>query len=173
LLEEALRLPDPRLTAFAAASVLRRGGRVPKAALNRAARSHETRGLLFLLLDGIGKVDLFPARWRTWDAFAAANMVDWLIYPTELGREPDQLQQMAVFTADGADGELALYVWRFRDGGEPWRAGISGPYRRTEEPRPVHGNLTFSGFDDWESATAEQHAEAALKTLGEWRRARG
>jgi hypothetical protein len=172
LLEEALQLPDPRLTAFAAGSVFRRGGRVPKAALNRAAGSHETRGLFFLILDGLGKIDLFPARWRTWDAFAAANMVDWLIYPTELGREPDQLQKMAVFTADGPDGELALYVWRFRAGAEPWRAGISGPHCRTGEPRPVHGHLTFSRFDDWESSTAEQHAEAALKTLGEWRRAR-
>jgi hypothetical protein len=172
LLEEALQLLDPRLTAFAAGSVIRRGGRVPEAALDRAVGSHETRGLLFRILDGLGQIDLFPAQWRTWDAFAAANMVDWLIYPTELGREPDQLQKMAVFTADGPDGEWALYVWRFRDGAEPWRAGISGPYSRTGEPRPVHGDLTFSSFDDWESATAGQHAEAALKTLSEWRRAR-
>jgi hypothetical protein len=171
LLKEALRLPDPLLAAFAAGSVLRRGGRVPKSVLNRIARSHETRVHLFLLLDGLGNIDLFPARWRTWDAFAAANIVDWLMYPTELGREPDELQKMAVFTADGPEGELALYVWRFRNGAEPWRAGISGPYQRTGDPRPVHGNSTFSRFDEWESRTAEQHARDTLETLGEWRRA--
>jgi hypothetical protein len=99
-------------------------------------------------------------------------MVSWLLYPSELGHEPDQLEQMAVFTSNQAEGLLALYVWRFRCGDGPWYAATSGPYRLEGEPSPLHGNSTFSGFDEWNTATAEEHAMAALETLAEWKRAR-
>jgi hypothetical protein len=173
LLVQALGLSDPRLLAFAGAALLRRGGTVGKEVLDRVAAYHETRELLFDLLRSLGRLDLFPAAWRTWDAFAAANMVAWLIYPTELGREPDELEKMAVFTAKHAEGEQALYVWRFRSEGGPWYAAISGPYNRVGRPLPLHGHLTFSRFDEWETATAEGHAEAALGTLRKWRRQKG
>jgi hypothetical protein len=172
LLEEALSFSDPRLVAFAAGSVLRRGGKVPGPVLHRVAACHETRCLLFEILQQLGRLDLFPRKYRTWDAFAAADMVNWLTYPTELGREPDQLQKKAVFTSTKPEGELALYVWRFRSDDGPWYAGVSGPYLRHGEPGPLHGHLTFSRFDEWDKATAEQHAEAALETLDEWRKAK-
>ncbi len=172
LLEQALDLSDPRLLAFASASLLRRGAKVGKTVLNRVASCHETRELLFVLLQNLGRLELFPSKWRTWNAFAAANMVRWLIYPTELGREPDDLQKMAVFTMKKAEGELALYVWRFRSDGGPWYAGASGPYRREGEPSPLNGGLTFSRFDEWDKATPEGHAEAVVETLAEWKRER-
>jgi hypothetical protein len=172
LLEAALQFFDPRLVAFAAASVLRRGGKVARAVLNSVTACHETRELLFAQLRDLDRLDLFPRKHRTWDAFAAANMVRWLLYPAELGREPDRLQKMAVFTSTRPEGELALYVWRFRNEDGPWYAGVSGPYLREGEPGPLHGDLTFSRFDEWGQATAEQHAEAVLETLAEWRKAK-
>jgi hypothetical protein len=105
-------------------------------------------------------------------AFAAANMVTWLLYPTELGREPDQLEKMAVFTARKPDGDVALYVWRFRCGDGPWYAGVSGPYLRDGVPKLLHGDLTFSRFDEWSKATAERHSEAVLENLDGWRLAK-
>src|SRR5262249_44097572 len=96
----------------------------------------------------------------------------WLMYPTELGREPDQLQKMAEFVRNAAEGKLALYVWRFRSDGEPWLASVSGPYLRVGKPEPLHGDSTFSRFDKWDAATAEGHAAAALETLEDWRRVR-
>lgn len=129
--------------------MLRRGGKVTQSALRQVAAGHETRVLLFQLLEGLGRLDLFPPLFRTWGAFAAADMVNWLLYPAELGREPDKLQQMAVFTSTGPEGELALYVWRFRSEDGPWYAGVSGPYLREGEPSPSHGRLTFSRFDEW------------------------
>jgi hypothetical protein len=137
--------------------------------LDPVAACHETHDLLFALLRGMDRLDCFPPRYRTWDAFAAANMVNWLIYPTELGREPDQLQKMALFTSQTPEGELSLYVWRFRSDDGPWYAGVSGPYLRKGEPVPLHGDSTFSQFDEWDKGTAEQHAEAVLETLDEWR----
>jgi hypothetical protein len=88
LLGEALKLSDPRLVAFAAVALLRRGSKVSKAVLHRVAACHETHDLLFVLLENLGQLDKFPLKYRSWDAFAAAIMVTWLLYPTELGREP-------------------------------------------------------------------------------------
>jgi hypothetical protein len=169
LLEAALQLSDPRLIAFAALSQLRRGSDVPEPALARVAACHETRELLFESLRSLGRLDLFPRKYRTSDAFAAANMVSWLLHPSELGREPDQLENMAVFTSTRPEGEIALYVWRFRTDDGPWYAGVSGPYLRGGEPGPLHGDSTFSRFDEWDQATAEQHAEAVLETLDDWK----
>ncbi|HYT90514.1 MAG TPA: hypothetical protein VEL76_17540 [Gemmataceae bacterium] len=172
LLKEAVQFTDPRLAAFAAISVLRRGGKVAKSVLQRIAACPETCELLFELLRGLNKLDLFPPKYRTWDAFAAANMVNWLMYPTELGRQPDQLKKMAVFISTSPEGERALYVWRFRSDDGPWYAGVSGPYLREGEPGPLHGGSTFSRFDKWGQATAEEHAAAVLETLDEWRKAK-
>lgn len=169
LLENALQLNDPRVAAFAVSSVLRCGGSIEQGVLNDIAGCHETRAMLFQLLHDLNKGELFPPTHRTWDAFAAANMVDWLMYPTELGREPEYLEKMAVFTSTTPDGDLLLYVWRFRNEDSPWYAGVSGPYLQKGEPCPLHGNMTFSRFDEWDEATAEQHAEETLKTLNEWR----
>lgn len=172
LLEQAVQLADPRLVAFAAVSLLRRGSEVVRPVLHRVAACHETRELLFVLLQNLGRLDMFPRKYRTWDAFAAANMVNWLLFPTELGREPEQLEKMAVFTSTTPEGELALYVWRFRSDDGPWYTGVSGPYLREGEPGPLHGGLTFSRFDEWDKATAEQHVKAVVATLVEWRRAK-
>src|SRR5262249_23671742 len=67
-----------------------------------------------------------------------------------------------------AEGEFALYIWRFRSDEGPWYAGASGPYQREGVPAPLNGNLTFSRFDEWEKATAEEHAQAVLENLEKW-----
>lgn len=94
-------------------------------------------------------------------------MVQWLKFPTELGREPDRLEKMATFDSD--DG-LRLYVWRFTSFEGEWAAAVSGPYETDAPPGPVSGPSTFSRFEAWESATAEEHAARAVETLDAWRK---
>ena len=167
LLRKGLAMRDPKLALFAAIATLRRKGRVPAPVIERIAASHETREMLFAKLEELDKLKLFPAAWRTWDAFAASHMVAWLLYPSELGHEPDEIEQMAVFKS----GTRALHVFRFRDKAT-WYAGVAGPFVHRGAPRPLHGHLTFSRFDKWASATAEDHALAVLKTLKSWQAAR-
>jgi hypothetical protein len=170
LLTKAQRLRDPRLVAFAVGAALRRREAVAPAALKRAAACHETRVLLFEILERFDRLELFPAAYRTWDMFAAADMVNWLMYPAELGREPDKLEKAAMFTAGRGKDQVSLYVWRFKNTGGRWLAGVSGAYRCTGAPVPLSGSDTFSGFDEWKSATAEEHAEDLLETLADWRK---
>lgn len=164
LLLEAVAFTDPRLVTFAALALLRRGENVDSAAVEKAAASHETRGILFEGLRDLERVDAFPARWRTWEAFGAAAMVEWLMYPAELGREPDELKLEHVEWSDDSHRE-ATYVWKFRVNGDPWRAGVSGPHTLQGEPEPVAGEMTFSRFDDWAGATPEEHLERCVSAV--------
>ena len=170
LLFQALSLSDPRLAAYAAVALLRHGVSVQKEICIGIAACHETRAMFFELLKQFGRLDYFPSEYCQWDAFAAADMVQWLSYPTELGREPDELQLMATFSNNVGLENQVLYVWRFRTADGPWYASTSGPYRQVGKPVPLHGNLTFSRFDDWDKHSAEQHAEASLETFAEWRK---
>jgi hypothetical protein len=92
-LREALSYSDPRLVAFAALSLLRLGEQVSNEILEIPAASHESRNLLYEGLKDLKCEKMFPKKWKTWDAFAASNMVEWLRMPNELGREPDELEK--------------------------------------------------------------------------------
>jgi hypothetical protein len=110
--------------------------------------------------------DLFLKKFATWEAFAASEMVNWLIYPTELGREPDEI---ALGHTEWLDKKrkVAMFVWKFRNVKEPWLAGVSGPNELRGSPRPVHGNCTFSVQDEWDSATPQEHMQKCAGTAKE------
>lgn len=166
LVRRGTKLADPRLAAFAASAHLRQGGTVAAPLLARIAASHETRDLLWSLLDTLDQARLFPEAWRTWDAFAASHMVAWLAHPSELGREPDAIEQMAVLSHRGR----CIYVFRFLDG-KTWKAGLCGPFVKRGRPAPVYGPATFSRFEPWGTRTAEEHATAILGTVSRFRAA--
>jgi len=163
LLNQAAGFTDPRLVTYAVLALLRRGEVVAAAALEAAAASHETRSVLYEGLTSLETEQHFPASWRTWEAFAASAMTEWLLYPAELGREPDELALEYVECVDAEQDQIA-YVWRFRVAAEPWLAGVSGPFAQIGAPRPLHGSRTFSRFEAWESATPAQHLERGLGT---------
>lgn len=169
-LRRALGFADPWIKLFATRSLLRLGEDVDDADIEQVARCHETRGILFSVLDALGQLRRFPLAFATLEAFAATDMVEWLKFPTELGREPEALEKMATFEADSDGDTVVLYVWRFRGEDGEWLAGASGPYEKEGVPGPVNGSATFSRFEPWESKSAEQHAESILDTLESWRK---
>jgi hypothetical protein len=171
-LREALSYSDPRLVAFAALSLLPLGEHVSKEILEIPAASHECRNLLYERLKELKCEKKFPKKWKSWDAFAASSMVEWLRMPNEFGREPDELEKMAVLTEGSGKKQLSLYVWRFKNDKDKHSfAGISGVYQLTGEPAPIRGSETFSRFDRWDSEDAVGHANLCLGTLKEWRTA--
>lgn len=172
VLQDAAAFANTRVAAFAVASLLRREQDVEVSHFARIAADHASRDTFYTLLDGLGAASKIPAIWRTRDAFAAAEMVGWLAHPAELGRPPDELEKMAVFEGHEEGEPIVLYVWRFRVGDETWKAGVSGSYPAIPPEGSLGGRHTFSRFDDWDSASPEEHALAVVKTLNEWSRAR-
>lgn len=180
-LREALAYKDPRLKCFAISSVLRHGRAVGSADVADVARWPEMRNHLYERLEALGKSSLFPEEFRTQEAFAESHMVEWLVYPTELGRAPDEIELMAVFAVDTEteDGAIEYYVFRFRThpphwaADKGWLAGIAGPYLQKDKPSTRSYGCTFSKFEPWDSKTAEEHLDSILETLEEWREHHG
>jgi len=172
----AFSFADPRMVFFAVRACVQRGEDVDPTHLFNVAASAEMRNWLYNELDRLGKLSLFPHQFATQAAFAESNMVGWLIFPTELGRAPDEIELMHVSTFDTQEEEGLVdhYVFRFRTlephwaAKDGWMAGVSGPFIQKNAPSTRAYGDTFSRFDAWESKTAEEHLRANLDNLDNW-----
>src|SRR5262249_23358781 len=131
---------DAWVSLWGALGLVKSGAVAPAGAFERAAADPESRSVLFAKLEGLGRLQVFPAIYRTQDALAESDMVRWLIYPTELNRAPDEIEQIAILQLDAADGIADLFVYRFRTfephwaADKGWMVGVAGPFLRHEQP---------------------------------------
>ena len=104
-------------------------------------------------------------------------MVNWLVYPTELGRVPDEIELMKVVPIDTglAGGIYDYYLFRFRTL-EPhwaakngWIAGVSGPFHRQASPTVHALGHTFSTFTKWEAMHPDDHVGDISELKKSWR----
>ena len=160
-LEEALRLPDPRLKCFAVTSLLRHGRVLDPDHIEYVAASHEMRLILMEQLQGMDLQWLMPERWSAPELLAASDLVRWAAHPNELGVPPEEIELMEIFQV-GNEGENPenIYLFRFREyprpwaTGEGWMAGIAGPVK---DGRSL--GSPWSSFKRWDSMTPEEHFE--------------
>lgn len=163
----AIELCDPYLRAFAAVAALRRGATFDRNALDSIAENHHARWIIGLGVRQLRRPELMPERHRTITAFAYANMVQWLTFETELGREPDEIELMAMHRRQKDRSAVEIFLFRFRTF-EPhwaaengWIAGVAGPFS-LEGDFVGGGWLTFSTFTPWEAKSPIEH-EADLR----------
>lgn len=104
----------------------------------RCASSHAVRDDLYTQLKQLNRLDLFPSRYLTLDSIAACTMVQWLMFPSELGREPEASDQQRL--------RWAVLCWL--------AYVVAGP--RSHSPslridlrdRPLRGNLPHLATDE-------------------------
>jgi hypothetical protein len=176
-LQEGLRYHDPRLKLFAVCSLLRIGRPVEPRDVFQVAANPEVRNWLYDRLTDFGRPDLYPHALKTQEAFAEGEIVQWLTYPTELGRVPDEIELMAVITEDMGppEGLLDWYLFRFRTfpphwaAEDGWIAGVAGPYLRKDAPGTRSYGDTFSKFTPWDSMTPEEHVADIRQLMHDWR----
>lgn len=173
-LRNALRLEDPLISLFLATALIAKREEVPQSAILTSARSFETLGSLYRMLETKHCLHLFPKEYATFENFAAVEMVEWLLYPSELGEEPNEIELKNVMEGQDEEGRPQFWcLWRFTNHDDEAFAGISGPYDQeavdTPTPKSVRSNSVFSNFTDWESASAEEHFGDITDTLSNWR----
>jgi hypothetical protein len=156
-----LRFTDPYLRAWAAASLVRLGEHVDQDEIQALAERDEARRIVARALQETGRLDELPEELRSQEAFARAEMFDWLTFPTELDGPPGALELEAV--VDTHDGGT-LYVFRFENESE-WYAGIAGPYPAAGPPAIDGGGMTFSDFTRWDERTPAEHVAAIVGGL--------
>lgn len=168
-LQAATSLTDPRLLSIVVAAQLRQGIEPPLEIVRAAAASHAIRAQIYRMLEGRGRLDLFPVELVTFESFAASHVAAWLAYPTELGYDPELLQLEATVRGTTDEGERQWCLWRFADADGTTFAAVSGPYDIDAPIGPLSGSDAFSNFTEWDAATPEQHLESVLETLRDWR----
>jgi hypothetical protein len=164
----AAKLQDPLLLLFAVVSMLKRGSEPSASALLVCAKSHETRASLYKQLQHLDRADLFPREFLTFEAFAAAAMTAWLLYPAELGYEPTSLELVAEVEGTKDGESVVMCLWKFTNDEGQALAGASGPYPASRPIEPLWGQDTFSNFTEWTKLTPEEHLAGMLETLDSW-----
>lgn len=157
----ALQHPSDQVVLYALLARLVQGGEVPPALVARVAANNATRISLLNELQERGRLDLCPPQFKTDEARAEGELVEWLTYPTELGAPPEAIELVqAVQLAERPS--TTYYVFRFRGGvrGSEWMMGLSSVERAPADAPQVAS--TFSNFDPMGSKTPEEHVRAAL-----------
>ncbi len=170
ILKGALKLEDNNLKLFAALSLIRLDEKVAPEVLENIAADDEDRLPLSVNLLGMQKGGLFPDKYNTQELLAQSDMVIWLIYPTELGRTPDEIAFEKKQRVEENGEQMDYYLFKFRStdtafANDGWMAGVSGGYLVKDEPTPYAMGSTFSSFEKWEAKTPEQHLESITGLL--------
>jgi hypothetical protein len=168
-LRAATTLSDPRLLLIAVVAMVKRGVEPPSGILEMVAASHGTRLDLHRILKNVGRLDLFPKAFLSFESFAASHMVSWLAYPAELGYEPSLIALNATVQGVTEEGNRQWCLWKFADAAGKTFAGVSGPYELEPSLDCMTSADTFSTFTPWDDASPEQHLASVLETLSSWR----
>jgi hypothetical protein len=164
LRKAAHELTDPTLLYFAVRSMLDLGDPPDTIAIERVLASDAERFRMVEVLEERDMLRLAPAHWRTQEAIARSTLARWLLYPTEVGCVPKEIELAAVVPRGGRDA----YVYRFRTPrfhGGRWLAGLAGVFPRGGEPSLDHADTTFSDFQPIERGKPAEHAARILALL--------
>ncbi len=161
LLAEIMELGKNNIAYYALDSLLTSGKTVSKAVVERLARDLEYADLTYAILEKHSVTRLFPAELTDPVYLAKSNLVHWLVYPTELGKAPDEIEYIGC----SAVKKEVFHIFRYRSDSEnlsddlknQWLIGWSS-----------NEGGTFSHFDkyaDYEQKTTEKTVKYITKKL--------
>ena len=145
--EDMLMTKNNSVKLFAAINLLTNQKDVDEAVFEEIASELGMAHRLLRLLERNGCADKYPSKYADQEWIAKSDLAFWLAYPTELGKNPDEMEKMGVISRDGYD----YYVFKFRSDTEKfkdkgWMIGLSGGYEVGKFTEATSG-YTFSKFD--------------------------
>ena len=161
LLSELFSLKDADISYYTLSTLLSVGETVSDEVIVTLAQNAVYADLTYALLKRYGMTDRFPAELRDPAYLAKSNLIHWLTYPTELGKEPDEIELLGVTKKKGE----TFHVFRYRSDSDNlgddlkgvWLIGWSG-----------NDGGTFSHFDkyaDYEKKTPEKTVKYIRRKL--------
>ena len=109
-LYQALKLKRNNINYFAARSLLSFGADVPEETISLLANDLVYADNTYSMLKMLGKESLFPQELANVEYLAKSNMVNWLVYPTELGKAPDEIEYLGNVEVK----KEIFHIFRFR-----------------------------------------------------------
>lgn len=161
LLEKVVLVKNSAVRFYTIATLLEKGRSVPQDVVTELAHDLTYAELLYCELKKHAKLDMFPSELNNREYLAKSDLVHWLIYPTELGKEPDEIVYLG-----GADVKKERFeIFKYKsdssnladDCKNTWLIGWSSD-----------GGGTFSNFDklsDYQKATPEKTLKYIIKKL--------
>ena len=161
LIGDLFELKDSDISYYALSTLLSVGENAPDEVIVTLAKDLMYADQTYSLLERHSMTDRFPAELRDPAYLAKSDLVHWLTYPTELGREPDEIELLGVTKKKGE----TFHVFRYKSDSDNlgddlkgvWLIGWSG-----------NDGGTFSNFDkyaDYEKKTPEKTVKYIRRKL--------
>lgn len=123
---------------------------------------------LYKILEDMGRIDILSNANITQEMIAKSNMINWLKYPTELGKKPDIIE--CIGKVDLGNDEC--YIYKFKSNNfrvHDYMIGVAGAYPKNKITAHV-GGYTFSKFELLEEEYTKQ-AESIINMISDyWKR---
>lgn len=156
-----LGLRRSNVSFYAVRTLLEAERDVPATAIDALARDLEYADMTYGELEKFGKTSLFPTELANPEYLAKSNMVHWLVYPTELGKQPDEIECIGSIKIK----KELYHIFRYKSDSEnltddlknEWLIGWSS-----------NDGGTFSEFDlyaDYEKKTPEKTVKYIKRKL--------
>ena len=109
LLKKATKLPKASVRFYALSTLLKAGEQASPDVIEALATDAEYAALTYAVLKEHGLTTLFPAHFATPEYLAKSDMIRWLLYPTELGQMPDEIEYLGKVKK-----KEVYHIFRFR-----------------------------------------------------------
>lgn len=144
---------------YAVDTLIEKGREVPSDAVAALANDLAYAELIYSVLEKNKKTELFPSELYSREYIEMSSMVHWLMFPTELGEKPDEIEYLGSFKIKKED----YYIFKFRSDSENLDDEIRGEWLIGWTSS--EGN-TFSNFDCLSSFEDKKHTpKKTLKNI--------
>lgn len=119
---------------------LESGNEISETDVLQYAHDNKTREMTYQILAEYKKTDLFPKEYLTIESGAESNLVNWLEFPTELNKSPDDIKHVQKVTIKFDGNEVFYHVFKYMTNEPHWAAengwmlGVVGPYFDDSKP---------------------------------------
>ncbi len=119
---------------------LENGEEIKKEDVFEYAKDNKTREMTYQILSEHNKIELFPREYLTIESGAESSLVNWLEFPTELDKVPDDIMHLEKIKIEFDGNDVFYHVfkymtyephWAAKDG---WMLGVVGPYFEDSKP---------------------------------------
>ncbi len=152
LLEETARKCGDDIKFHACETLLKSGCDVPDGVIGSLAHNVCYAVKIHSALKRSGKENLFPNELNNEEYLAKSDMIQWLMYPTELGREPDEIEYLGKVKKKGI-----YHIFRFRSSSDTLTDDIKGKWLIGWSNWEDGGTFSqFSEYADFEKKTLDK-----------------
>ena len=112
ILNATLSAGHSNITYYALESLISLEADFPAECIKGLAEDLEYANLTYLLLNKHGMTHLYPAEFASNEYLAKSDLVHWLIYPTELGKAPDEIEYIGKVKKLFSNEEYHVFKYR-------------------------------------------------------------